>query len=838
MPVRGGSWGAGGVTTRSELLPTGHGQDKCSTKQRPRELAPEPCPEPDEGLPHPGTPGVPDMRRKPTLQLSTSALRAAAAAAATAAADPADEPPAESNSLFGQLAAYGSDSDSDEVEEPASRPGPGPLASQTEDVHGLEVGAPAASAAVPDPAADPATDVQEFLKEIEALDTSDPETSAAVPPVKPTAASAAAPNKGTADPEMSEFFKEIKALDAVMSPSALQGEAVAAGNDGGDSSLAADKSAAAEPAESDASLPDGWMECLDTASGDIYFWHTESGRTSWERPRPEAPETDQAVQPTHTLAAADQSVAAAAHAGPEDAPGGGAGGIGAEGDNPMTLDVDGQEGDAVEHMSRSVGSHISDLQDALEGYENQHNCGLGYLPAERSSDSYGFDGARLRRVKAIEGIGLDELWKPLNSSALLTRLQFGCSLSLMDWCRGKLSGPEVLATLRDIGQQVAAIDTVTTCPSGWECQFSSSMEGDGANVSAAHQGGFFLYHDMITTENQHERPDGWQAAADHDGPTDMQDPAGGAENSEAEECRSVTGQQEESAPFWKVPATATCKEPDVTTAAAVSAPRPSPLSTEPVVQAPSEPSPPSDLPPPMPPLPDGGLVYGLDRGDGLSSAPEPPPHPPPEPPPEPPRSELVTEVDQTWPGPESIAVDPHVRPSGVLSRKKEGQGEGGQPRKVALPSGRGTKRARKTDRAAAVATDRAAAVATTSSNQCTTKATKSSKIRFTKKMQPLVDKWATARAQLDEGGAEGGEDYDGQKQARRKLQQTEDWRVKTIATGEASGNSNFQPLPFDWRARVTRLRKEGEDPVGLPSAPQKHDKVVAKQTVTSDPKTS
>ena len=80
---------------------------------------------------------------------------------------------------------------------------------------------------------------------------------------------------------------------------------------------------------------------------------------------------------------------------------------------------------------------------------------------------------------------------------------------------------------------------------------------------------------------------------------------------------------------------------------------------------------------------------------------------------------------------------------------------------------------------------------------------------YSKRMQPLVDKWASAHKELvDPDDGAGAEDYDGSRDAARKLRDQEEWRVQQLASGEAAHNSNFAPLAFDWRKRVDRLNKE------------------------------
>jgi hypothetical protein len=75
-----------------------------------------------------------------------------------------------------------------------------------------------------------------------------------------------------ADAGVSAFLKEI---DALSSPSTA-----------GTGDVAPGKESAAEPgkAQTEGALSAGWEQCLDPGSGDIYYWNTESGETSWDRP--------------------------------------------------------------------------------------------------------------------------------------------------------------------------------------------------------------------------------------------------------------------------------------------------------------------------------------------------------------------------------------------------------------------------------------------------------------------------------------------------------------------------------------------------------------------------
>ncbi|XP_026410304.1 uncharacterized protein LOC113305489 [Papaver somniferum] len=78
-------------------------------------------------------------------------------------------------------------------------------------------------------------------------------------------------------------------------------------------------------------------------------------------------------------------------------------------------------------------------------------------------------------------------------------------------------------------------------------------------------------------------------------------------------------------------------------------------------------------------------------------------------------------------------------------------------------------------------------------------------LRSNKKVPSLVDKWKAAKEELHE------DDEDEPESAyemleKKKQRETEEWRARQIASGEAKDNANFQPLGGDWRERVKRKK--------------------------------
>lgn len=86
-----------------------------------------------------------------------------------------------------------------------------------------------------------------------------------------------------------------------------------------------------------------------------------------------------------------------------------------------------------------------------------------------------------------------------------------------------------------------------------------------------------------------------------------------------------------------------------------------------------------------------------------------------------------------------------------------------------------------------------------------------------RKLGEMVGKWAAATAEMrdsdDDDDAEGGlgSEEAKDKAARKREQKLEEWRVSALRDPDAQNNANFQPLQFDWRARLKRTRAESED---------------------------
>ena len=79
------------------------------------------------------------------------------------------------------------------------------------------------------------------------------------------------------------------------------------------------------------------------------------------------------------------------------------------------------------------------------------------------------------------------------------------------------------------------------------------------------------------------------------------------------------------------------------------------------------------------------------------------------------------------------------------------------------------------------------------------------------KLGKMVEKWTAAKAELvgssdeeDHGGSEAAQ----ASVARKRARELEEWRLATLKDPSARSNANFQPLQFDWRARVKRTRQE------------------------------
>ncbi|XP_076884704.1 uncharacterized protein LOC143533973 isoform X2 [Bidens hawaiensis] len=78
-------------------------------------------------------------------------------------------------------------------------------------------------------------------------------------------------------------------------------------------------------------------------------------------------------------------------------------------------------------------------------------------------------------------------------------------------------------------------------------------------------------------------------------------------------------------------------------------------------------------------------------------------------------------------------------------------------------------------------------------------------LRANKKVSGLVDKWMAVKEELHED--EEDEPENALEVLEKKRQrEIEQWHAQQIASGEAKGNANFQPLGGDWRERVRRKR--------------------------------
>ncbi|XP_021905982.1 uncharacterized protein LOC110820713, partial [Carica papaya] len=80
-------------------------------------------------------------------------------------------------------------------------------------------------------------------------------------------------------------------------------------------------------------------------------------------------------------------------------------------------------------------------------------------------------------------------------------------------------------------------------------------------------------------------------------------------------------------------------------------------------------------------------------------------------------------------------------------------------------------------------------------------------LRSNKRVSGLVDKWKAAKEELNEIEDDEPENlYEILEKKRQR--EIEEWHAKQIASGEARGNANFQPLGGDWRERVKRRRAQ------------------------------
>jgi hypothetical protein len=48
------------------------------------------------------------------------------------------------------------------------------------------------------------------------------------------------------------------------------------------------------------SLPNGWEEVEDASTGETYYYHSQSGETSWERPLKEENEDESSPEPENS----------------------------------------------------------------------------------------------------------------------------------------------------------------------------------------------------------------------------------------------------------------------------------------------------------------------------------------------------------------------------------------------------------------------------------------------------------------------------------------------------------------------------------------------------------
>ena len=86
------------------------------------------------------------------------------------------------------------------------------------------------------------------------------------------------------------------------------------------------------------------------------------------------------------------------------------------------------------------------------------------------------------------------------------------------------------------------------------------------------------------------------------------------------------------------------------------------------------------------------------------------------------------------------------------------------------------------------------------------------------KLGKMVEKWTAAKAELV--GSSDEEDHDGSEAAqasaaRKRARELEEWRLATLKDPGARNNANFQPLQFDWRARVKRTRREDAESIAV-----------------------
>jgi len=107
----------------------------------------------------------------------------------------------------------------------------------------------------------------------------------------------------------------------------------------------------------------------------------------------------------------------------------------------------------------------------------------------------------------------------------------------------------------------------------------------------------------------------------------------------------------------------------------------------------------------------------------------------------------------------------------------------------------------------------------------------------------LLNKWEAVRnaeREAEETAARAEEEkFDVVAQKKKREREIEEWRFQQLATGEADGNANFQPLNGDWREKVKRAKQsgnaskakatEGAQPIPAPPVSGKPDLVAAAQ---------
>ena len=176
------------------------------------------------------------------------------------------------------------------------------------------------------------------------------------------------------------------------------------------------------------------------------------------------------------------------------------------------------EDDLIVGAAERVGRQLAQL---LEAAGRHGAAAVSYLPADAAVEFRGPIGERFGKLRNIDGAGVAELWQPLDARPLLLRLQFGCGICLMDWCREHRSGSQTLAAVNEIGHRVAAADSSIACPAGWTCEYRSAGADAGApsDQTADEGAASFAYRNTATArvsessydfrEQQAEPPAGW-----------------------------------------------------------------------------------------------------------------------------------------------------------------------------------------------------------------------------------------------------------------------------------------------------------------------------------------